>query len=153
MFKNFQRNYSHENRKAVIASPILAKAALRNDRGGTKIVVVFKLSTRQEFYWVFRARTPRSARRSWRFDLHHPRDLAGGMHYRDFPSFVAYLARLEKMEVVSVRIPHKRKLSALMNKTEHESIFGNWQPQDTAKITTDMVRRRSERARSRRWAW
>lgn len=153
MFTSFQRNYSHENRKAVLASPIMAKAVLRNEKGDTKIVVVFKLSTRIEFYWVFRARSPRSARRSWRFDLHHPRDVAGGLHYRDFPSFVAHLARLEKMQVVSIRIPHKRKLSALMQKTEHESIFGNWQPQDPTKMMTDLVRRRSERARSRRWAW
>lgn len=146
------KNHSGENRKAVFGSPILAKAVCRNAKG-VQIIVVFQKSTRQEFYWVFRAKSPRSARRSWKYVNHFTRDFAYRPPYFDFGSFVAYHALMNRLDIVSQRIMYKKRISSLLAKTEHDSIFGDWQPQDPGRMTTDMSRRRAQHSRERRFPW
>lgn len=154
MFDRFERkNHSGENRKAVFGSPIIAKAILTNERGETFILAVFQKSTRLEFYWVFRAKSQRASRRSWRPVTHYPRDFPfARKHYNDFGSFVEYYVILPGLTVLSQRVMHKRRLSALLIKTEHESILGDWTPQDPRTVQTDLCRVRAQRARSR-YAW
>lgn len=147
-------NYMGENRKAVIGSAVIAKAALLGTDRKCKIVVVFQSSTRQEFYWVFHARSPRAPRRSWKLASYHPRDFAFDTKpYWDFGSFVEYYAGMFCLSVQSQKVMHKKRLSSLLNKTEHESIMGNWTLQDPKRIVTDRCRERAMNARSRRWAW
>lgn len=147
-------NHSGENQKAVIASPIVAKAVAWNEKKQCQIIVVFQMSTRLEFYWVFRARSPRSARRSWKIAGFYPRDFPFEQKpYRDFGSFVAYYARLHGLNVVTERMPHKRRLSRLLTKAEHESVYGNWQPQDPNRMKVDMCARQAKHARSRSLVW
>jgi hypothetical protein len=144
---------STENRKAVIGSKVVAKAVTRLANGGYEIIVVFASSTRQEFYWIFKAKSARSARRSWKYTRHHQRDYSfANKPYRDFSSFVSWCARSMAAEIVSVRIPHKRWLDNLLVKTAHESIYGTWIPQDPAKIKTVRIQRRAHNAR-RGFAW
>lgn len=141
-----------ENKKIVIGSPILCKAVLTRGTGDATIVVVFGKSTRLEFFWVFRARSSRSSRRSWKFVNHYPRNFSTNDPYSDFGSFVAWLAKSSSLTVISQRVMHKKKLSALFVKAEHESVFGNWTPLDPRRpLTQDLCRRRLMRARNGRW--
>jgi hypothetical protein len=143
-----------ENKKAVIGSPIIAKAILTNPDGKCKIVVVFQNSTRQEFYWVFHARSPRSPRRSWKIASYHPRDFAFKQKaYWDFSSFVSYYSSFYCLKVSSEKVFHKKRLSTLKSKTEHESILADWKPQDPKSVCQDRCRERALRLRTRRWAW
>lgn len=154
MFSNLKGNHAVGNRKAVFGSPILAKAVLKNSRGEIQIIAVFQKSTRQEFYWVFRAPSARSSRRSWKYVDHYARDFfAGRAPYFDFGSLVAYHGVMRNLAVLSQRIPHKKKLSGILVKTEHDSIYGNWTPQNPLNMKTDLCRRRAAHARDRRLAW
>jgi hypothetical protein len=147
-------NHVGENKRAVQTSPILAKAVLRHESGETCIVVVFGRSTRLEFFWVFRSRSARSSRRSWRFANHFPRNFSTSDPYCDFGSFVQWYARSQNLTVISQRVSHKKRVSALLVKTEHESVFGNWAPLDPRRpVTQDLCRRRLVNARSRRYSW
>jgi hypothetical protein len=153
MFGRFSKDHSKENRNTVIGSQVVAKAVTRLPSGSVEIIVVFARSTRLEFYWVFRARSPRSARRSWKFVGYEKRDFPFGQKpYNGFVSFVEYHARVRGAQIVSLRIPHKRSMNGLLKQTAHESIFGNWTVQDPNTIRTDKLQRRALNAR-RGYAW
>jgi hypothetical protein len=120
---------STRNRAAVLASPVLAKATIRSD-GKVYIIVVFARSTKHEFYWIFRARSARSARKTWKFVCFNGRDFnLDYKPYTDFETFVAYYARIHQGEVSVLRLHQKRILAALLAKTAHESIHSDWTPQ------------------------
>lgn len=149
-----RKDHSKENRQTVVGSKIVAKATLRLPNGSHEIVTVFAQSPRLEFYWVFKARSPRSGRRSWKYAGHYPRDVGFGDQaaYRDFGSFVQHYARTRGAEVLRLRLPHKRWLASLLAKTAHDSIYANWTPQDRTMIRTDSVVRKNRFA-GRRFAW
>jgi hypothetical protein len=124
---------SERNKHAVLSSAIVAKAVVRLDasalRGRINIIVVFQNSTRHEFYWVFQARSARSARKIWRYIGHYGRDFnMGPKPYCDLGSFVAYYATIKHAEVRTVRVLHVRRLAAMLAKTEFESIHLDWTP-------------------------
>ncbi len=122
------RNYEI-NKQEVLSSAIVAKAVIkRNDR--YEIIVVFQKSTRHEFYWVFGAKSPRSARRSWKWaGGYYARDFNSAVKpYSDFGPFVEHYARLHQGEVCSVRVPQARRLAALLVRTENETIHSDWSP-------------------------
>ncbi len=119
---------SQKNRQAVITSAIVAKAIVKRGDGRINIVVVFQKSTRHEFYWVFQAKSARSARRSWKYVCHFGRDFnTDHKAYTDFQSFTAHYAS-GKHEVLTVRVHHVRRMAALLAKTDHESIHSDWTP-------------------------
>ena len=119
---------SNRNKAAVLASPILAKATIRSD-GKVFIIAVFAQSTKHEFYWIFRARSARSARKAWKFVGLNGRDFNfDHKPYTDFETFVAYYARTHQGEVSVLRLHKVRKLAALFAKVEHESIHSDWTP-------------------------
>lgn len=121
---------SERNRKAVLGSAILAKATVKRN-GRINHIVVFQQSTRHEFYWVFQAKSARSARRSWRYMAHSGRDFNSDYKaYTDFQSFVAHYAKIHQTEVLHVRVYHVRRLASVLAKTEHETIHADW----TARI-------------------
>lgn len=154
MFDRFEpKNRSGENKKAVIASPIIAKAITRKPGGEVYMLVVFQKSTRLEFYWVFRAKSPRSSRRSWKFVAFYSRDFPFDVKpYRDFGSFVEHFCAHNSADVLSQKVMHKKRLSGLLVKAEHDSILANWEPQNSRAIVTDLCRRRAQRARNSRMA-
>jgi len=119
---------SQRNRQVVLASPILAKAILRY-AGKVFIIVVFAQSTRHEFYWIFRAKSARSARKAWKFVSLNGRDFNTDYKpYTDFNSFVAYYTQTHAGPVSFLRLHQKRRLAALLAKVEHESIHSDWAP-------------------------
>lgn len=121
-------NRSDQNRKAVLGSAIVAKATVKRN-GRINFIVVFQQSTRHEFYWVFQAKSARSARRSWRFMGYSGRDFNTDFKaYTDFQSFVAHYAKIHQAEVLSVRVLHVRRLATVLAKTEHETIHSDWTP-------------------------
>jgi hypothetical protein len=131
---NQQLQNSDKNRHAVLSSAIVAKAVVRLDaealRGRINIIVVFQKSTRHEFYWVFQARSARSARKSWRYAGVYGHDFNMGVKpYSDFGSFTAYFATIKHAEVRTVRVLHVKRLATMLAKTEYESIHSDWTPQ------------------------
>lgn len=164
MLRFESKNHSGENRKAVLGSGIIAKAVLcqlpqtgtQSADGGYRytVIVVFRKSTRLEFYWVFRAKSLNSSRRSWKLQGYYPRDFAFAQKpYRDFGSFVHYHAEGQRLRVLTERRTHKHLLSQLLVKTAHDSILANWEPQNPHMIVTDRCRRIAQRARSSRMVW
>jgi hypothetical protein len=138
MFEN-----SNKNKKAVITSAIVAKAAVRLEDGRINFIVVFQQSTRHEFYWVFQAKNARSARKAWKYLNHYGRDFnLAEKPYRDLGSFAAHYARLKHGEVQTVRVLHSRRMATLLAKTEHESIHADWTPQDVTKGSVVLVNAR-----------
>lgn len=132
---------SNKNRQTVLSSVILAKAIVRMPNGRINILVVFNQSTRHEFYWSFQARSPRSARKSWRPVCPFNRDFNTDLKpYNDFQSFVAYYARTKGATVLTVRVLHVRQLATVRAKTAHESIHADWTPR-TEVVTESMVRK------------
>lgn len=129
------------NTQAVITSAIIAKAAVRRPSGRIELIVIFQSSTRHEFYWSFSARSLRSPRRSWKTASYYERDVTFGQFsaYKDFGSFVGHYARTNQAQVLYVRVLQKRRLSALLAKTDHESIFSDWTPQDMTSATFNKV--------------
>lgn len=120
---------SSNNHKSVLTSAIVAKSAVVRENGKVNIIVVFQKSTRHEFYWVFRAKNARSARKSWKFEGYYNRDFnSDAKPYRDFGSFVAYYAGRNQCKVLNVRVLHVRRMAALRTKTDFESIHSDWQP-------------------------
>lgn len=119
---------SEQNKSAVLGSKILAKSVIRRADGKVQILVVFQKSTYHEFYWVFRAKSARSARRSWRYVSHYRRDCMGLVAYTDFQTFVAYHVSRSQAALLSVRVLQRRRLAALLEKVEHESIHTDWTP-------------------------
>jgi hypothetical protein len=154
-FDRFERkSHAGDNRKAVLSSAIIAKAVLRSAGGETFILAVFQKSTAQEFYWVFRARSPRSSRRSWKYVDHYMRNFSFVRPpYVDFGSLVAYHALTHKLTVVSQKVTRKRQLGSLLSRTAHESIYSDWTPQNPGLIVTDRCRARAQRARAGRLSW
>jgi hypothetical protein len=121
-------NKSEQNRKAVIGSAIVAKATVKRN-GRINLIVVFQQSTRHEFYWVFQAKSARSARRSWKFMGIRGRDFNTDFKaYTDFQSFVAHYSKINHAEVLSVRVLHVRRMATLLAKTAHETIHADWTP-------------------------
>jgi hypothetical protein len=149
----FQKpQHSDQNQKAVVGSEILAKAVTRLRNGRYEMIVVFALSTRQEFYWTFRARSPRSPRRSWKFTGYSARDLSQFHH--DFGSFVSHRANLYGAEILSTRMPQCRRLAGLIKKTAHDSIYSDWAPASSVPVTFTGIRRRLDGSRkSRHGIW
>jgi hypothetical protein len=121
---------SKRNRAAVLALPVLAKATIRSDSDGkVYIIVVFAQSTKHEFYWIFRSRSARSARKTWKFVNYNGRDFSLDYKpYYNFETFVAYYARTHQGQVSILRLHQRRKLAALLAKTAHESIHSDWTP-------------------------
>jgi hypothetical protein len=120
---------SNRNKHAVISSAIVAKAVVQREDGRINLLVVFQESTTHEFYWVFQAKSARSARKSWRYVSQYGRDFnTAEKPYRDFGSFVAHYARLNHAEVRTLRVQHVRRLATLLAKTTHESIHSDWSP-------------------------
>ena len=154
------KNHSGENRKAVLGSGIIAKAVLcrvpetdtQRADGGYRytVIVVFRKSTRLEFYWVFRAKSINSSRRSWKLVGFHQRDF---QPYRDFGSFVSCYAKWQGLSVLTERRTHRHLLSQLLVKTVHDSVLANWEAQNPHMIVTDRCRRTAQRARSSRLLW
>lgn len=120
---------SSNNHKAVLTSAIVAKSAVVRENGKVNIIVVFQKSTKHEFYWVFRAKNARSARKSWKFEGYYNRDFnSDAKPYRDFGSFVDYYSRRNQAKVLNVRVLHVRRVAALLTKTDFESIHSEWTP-------------------------
>lgn len=129
-------NVSEKNKQSVLASAIVAKATVRRENGRTEIIVVFQESTIYEFYWVFSARGPRSARKSWKYTCHYGRDFnLADKPYRDFGTFVAHYAGIKHAQVLNVRVLHARRMASLLTKTAHGTIHADWTPQDKSKLT------------------
>lgn len=153
----FKPNNAKQNQQAVISSQILAKAVTQLSNGRYELIVVFALSTRIEHYWLFQARSPRSPIRSWKLLGCSTRDLPH--HYFDFSSFVSHHASLRGARIVSVRMPHKRQLATLKNKTAHESIYSDWSPVqrvpsiDDARKLLKRIRKGGYGIRVRRSLW
>ena len=141
-----QRN----NQKHVTGSQIVAKAMVRRNNGQYDMIVVFAASTRLEFFWIFKTRSPRSPRRSWKFEGTAYRD--NPLRYHDFASFVQHWAAFHGAEVLYTRMPHKRQLSGLMRKCEHESIYGQWEAREGTQ-TYDRVLRKIANGRRGKAAW
>lgn len=140
---------SDKNKQTVISSAIVAKAMLKVN-GRTHIIVVFQKSTRHEFYWIFQAKSARSARRSWKYASHYGRDFnTDWKAYTDFGTFVAHYARIKHAEVLTVRLHHARRMAALLAKTEYESIHADWTPQDVSAGSFDLVGKRAAIGRNR----
>ncbi len=132
-----------QNQATVMASKIIAKAVL--DCGDHyRIVVVFALSTRQEFYWIFKARSRRSQRKYWKFVGYSPRDRA-----TTFEAFAFADCRLHEGMPLSCKTLGKRALKALYAKTQHESIFSDWDYQPGIQ-KFDMMRKKLEAGRAGR---
>jgi len=144
-----QPQNSDQNQKAVVGSDILAKAVTRLRNGTHEMIVVFALSTRQEFYWTFRVKSPRSPRRSWRFTGYSARDLS--QYHHDFVSFVTHRANLYDAEILSTRLPQRRRLAGLIKKTAHESIYSDWAPASAAPVSFTGIRRRLDGSRKSRY--
>jgi hypothetical protein len=149
------KNHAGDNKKAVFGSPIIAKAVIRLASGEYQTIVVFQKSTRLEFYWVFRAKSPRQSRRAWKYLTPFARDLnVSTKPYFDFQSFVKGYARTMNAEIVSLRVPHKRTMASLLTRTEHESIYSDWTPQNPLhSMSQELCRRRAQRSRDRQLAW
>lgn len=156
------KNHMGENKKAVLGSGVVAKATLcrldgqPRQAGGFQynirytVIVVFRMSTRLEFYWVFGASSINSSRRSWKQIGYFERD---NQPYKDFGSFVRHYANLHGLSILFERRLHKKLLSNLLVTTTHDSILANWEPQSPRSIVTDRCRRSLQRARSGRLAW
>jgi len=143
-----QAHKSDQNQKVVTGSDILAKAVTRLRNGRYEMIVVFALSTRQEFYFTFQVKSPRSPRRSWKFTGYSARDLSP--YHHDFGSFVSHRANLYGAEILSLRMPQKRRLTALRTKTAHESIYSDWEPTTLAPVSLIGIRRRLDNSRRTR---
>lgn len=142
-------NRSEQNKQTVISSAIMAKATVKVN-GRTHIIVVFQKSTRHEFYWIFQAKSARSARRSWKYANHYGRDFnLAYKPYTDFGSFVAHYAQIKHGEVQSVRLHQPRRVAALLAKTEQESIHADWTPRDVSTQTFELVGKNSAIGRKR----
>ncbi len=136
-------NRSELNKQAVINSAVIAKATVKVD-GRTHFIVVFQKSTRHEFYWIFQAKSARSARRSWKYANHYGRDFNMAYKpYTDFGSFVAHYAQIKHGEVQSVRLHQPRRMATLLTKTEFESIHSDWSPRDMSTQTFGLVSKRN----------
>ena len=120
---------SNRNKQDVLSSAIVAKAVVKREDGRINLIVVFQKSTRQEFYWVFQARSARSARKSWRNIGYFSREISTTEKpYSDLGSFVAHYTRLKHAEMLTVRVQHVRRLASLLATTAHESIHSDWTP-------------------------
>jgi hypothetical protein len=127
-----------QNKQEVLKSPIVAKAVIkRNDH--FEIIVVFEKSTRHEFYWIFRVKSPRSARRSWKFSNYYARDFnsSASAPYSDFGSFVGYYASRNAGQVISERMHYARRLAMLLVRTGNETIHADWTPR--AEVTGKLL--------------
>ena len=138
-------NYD-KNKQEVLKSPIVAKAVIKRNNS-YEVIVVFQKSTRHEFYWIFRAKSQRSPRRSWKFTgQYFGRDFNTVGPYKDFGSFVEYYARTHSWTVLNVRMPQARRLAALLVRTEQETIHSDWTPAQelstTMRIRTEEMNHR-----------
>ena len=135
------RKISEANTQTVISSAIVAKAAVRRENGRIDFIVVYQASTRHEFYWIYQVEKTDTPRRAWKQCSMQGRDGAA-TPARDFGSFVSDYARLHHAKVLFVRVFHARHMATLYTKTAHESIHGNWAPQNLSHETNAMQDRR-----------
>ncbi|HAR46105.1 MAG TPA: hypothetical protein DCS05_08025 [Nitrospiraceae bacterium] len=148
---------TNEKKNEIVRSPILAKAILKRENGNCEALVVFAGSTRYEFYWTFRLRSPRSPRRSWKPTNCQMRPTTNIVARPDFQEHVANQALLSKAEVISLRIPHAKRLKALMTMGDIEfdrMIAGPMK--EVQPWEQDMVRRKIQsqmRGRTSQPAW
>ena len=143
------KHHSQDNQHAVTTSAILAKAVTRLPNGRYEVITVFGKSTRLEYYWVFQARSPRSPMRTWKLMGYFMRE---NHTYTDFGTFVAQRAQLHGAEVLTVRMPQKRRLTTLTVKTEHDSIYADWSPRDDVILIQDRLRRKGQNSqRAKAW--
>ena len=108
-----------EKKQEIMRSKILAKAILRRENGMLDALVVFAASTRYEFYWTFRLRSMRSPRRAWKLIGCQMRPVANVCACPDFREYADNRALLSHAEVVSMRMPHGKRLNALMTIGDH----------------------------------
>jgi len=107
MLTNFEK-------QEIQRSPILAKAVLRRPNGLLDAIVVFAASTRYEFYWKFRLRSPRAPRRAWRLIGAQMRPTTNVGTRPDFREYADNQALLAGAEVISLRTPGAKRLQTLM---------------------------------------
>jgi hypothetical protein len=103
-----------EKKAEIVRSPILAKAVLKRANGQFEAIVVFAGSTRYEFFWTFRLRSPRSPRRTWKLVGNWIRQTANVGTRPDFRVYAINQALLHQAEIISLRMPHVKRLKALM---------------------------------------
>jgi len=122
-----------KNKQAVIKSPIVAKAAIRLEDGSIQLIVIYDLSPRFEFHWIYKVKSARSPRKTWNKagsrPFFYPRE--NQYYYKTFREFVAYYANFKKAKVLSVKVFKKRRLAALYEST-HEFLSADWTPRPAA---------------------
>ncbi len=122
-----------ERRKRNLAdllnSKILAKGTVKLADGSIRIVTVYNLSTRYEFYIIHKttAKTKRAPRKTWTKLQEFARDFQTDYKpYEDFASFVLWYAGRNQAQVLSVRLYQKRRLATVQKHTDHESLTNDW---------------------------
>lgn len=121
----------HENREALLASKLLAKAILRLPDNKIRVVAVYELSTNYEFYFTYQTKTTnkRAPKKDWgkprgsyaRTYATHDKSPIG------FEAFVRHYASIEKAEVLFMRVYSKRTLATVFASPHHQSISSDWQ--------------------------
>lgn len=161
MFQSDLIKASMENRKTLLQSEIIAKATIRLADGSYRFIVVHRESTRHEFYTIYKtnARTPRAPRKGWKPISFYGRDLIAAVkQYDDFRSFAAWYARINKAEIVTIRVMKTRRLAEMKTKTNHESTASDWtprinsfNPRDYEKLNRRLDSKMSGRVISNEW--
>jgi len=106
-------------------SKIIAKAVIQDRiRKTFHIIAVFESSTFDEFYWIFKIKHPRSARKDWVYTWRYRREMKGSSTpvYDDFESFVKYYCRAAGMDLINDQQKAKRKVRALLIKAPETSL-------------------------------
>jgi len=135
-----------EKKQEILRSPILAKAILKRANGQFDAIVVFAGSTRYEFYWTFRLRSPRSPRRSWKLVGSAMRPTTNIQTRPDFREHTAKQALLCQAEVISLRMPHVKRLKVLMTMNDLE--FDKMLTGPQREVSEWEVRRLNQKFRS-----
>lgn len=128
----------NENKAAVLASPIVAKAVIRRPDGRVEIVILYKMSTVHECFWTYTAKGPRSARKTWKYSGHFNNEMIQTgveeprRRHARFEGFVSCYCNSMGGTLVSVRYLKKRAAFSVMAKPDHGSIGAEWAPQRAA---------------------
>jgi len=145
-----QYGFIKQNRQVVISSALVARAAVQRADGRVEHIVVFQKSTKLEFYWVFASKSENSPRRAWRYATHFRRDHSfQPKPYDDFGSFVEYYARIKAAKVLYVRMHQPRRLAALLQQTQRETINQDWDAVTDPNGSTELVQKRAAYARKK----
>lgn len=145
-------NRDAQNKKTLLASPLLAKATIRLSDGSIRILAVYDQSTRYEFYWTHKTKSKnqRAARKSWSTLQNFARDFNTDYKpYVDFKSFVAWYTTAKCAgTLLSLRVYKARRLAALYLQTDHEGTSQDW----TWKESMNTTDPRAFRGQNRRLA-